>query len=158
MQRIINSDRADYRNQRKAARFEVTGCFVRISQVGLTAIILRKQPKLGPLIDLSTTGLQCEADTSYTKGEIVDIHLLVPAFNKPLNLKGEIMWSVCGREGNCRIGVRFDSTDDSTRHHLEALEKHEALRVASNLLEEKRSSAQIRAVPENKPKDRPADF
>lgn len=163
-QKYSEGERADLRNQRNAVRFEVDKCFVRVTRLGLTAKILRKdQNVMGPLLDLSLTGLQCESEGEFESGDHVSIRLLVPAFKEPLNLAGEVRWAEAADAGHTRIGVRFDKTDANTLKHLRALEDHKALREAARLREEalkKASSAAMAKVnsPPAPKRDRPADF
>lgn len=156
-----HSDRAGLRSQRAAVRFEVARCFVRVSRIGLTAVLLRRsKPRMGPLVDLSMTGLQCVSEGTFEAGDPVSISLLVPAFNEPLALKGMIKWAEPEGKEQTRIGVHFDQTDEKTRTHLAALEKHQALRDAAYLKEEKQATREIPKPDLNAPPpgERPADF
>ena len=158
-ERDAQSDRAGLRSQRRAERFEVAKCFVRVNRLGLTAMLLRRNgPTLAPLIDLSRTGLQCIADGAYAKGESIGVSLLVPAFKEPLSLQATVMWVAPAGEGRARIGLNFDDVEEKVGVHLKALEKHEALREAGNIREEKSRTGQLPKVEPDLPKPRPADF
>ena len=81
------------RSRRKAERFEVARCFVRVAPVGLTAKLLRQDKlRVGPLVDLSRTGLQCIAAGSFQKGDVIRVEVLAPAFAQPLILRATVRW------------------------------------------------------------------
>ncbi|MCX7934685.1 MAG: PilZ domain-containing protein [Planctomycetota bacterium] len=127
------------RSRRKAERFEVAHCFVRVAPAGLTAKLLRQDKlRVGPLVDLSRTGLQCVAAGRFQKGDVIRVEILAPAFNRPLILRAYVRWAMSEGEGRTRMGVEFDDADPETQAHLKALEQHEALRNAAYLLEEKK--------------------
>lgn len=158
-EKFLASDRAGMRSQRKAERFEVAQCLVKISKTGFSAALLGGETARGPLIDLSTSGLQCVAAGSFAKGDKVVITLFVPAFGSPLELKGAVRWGVPEGKDKTRVGVEFDRADDKTRAHLEALDKHQALRDAALLRDRKTSSTQeMKAVRPPDPGARPKDF
>lgn len=159
-EKLLNSERFDIRNERSADRFEVVRSFVRVSKLGLTAVLLRKEQKqMVPLIDLSTTGLQCEPEGDFEPGDAVRLELLVPAFGHPLELQGRVRWAESARGGRTRLGIRFDNVDDHASRHLNALSQHRALREAAILLEEKKaSSASMPKITEEMIHNRPADF
>lgn len=159
-EKFEQSARSHLRNQRNADRFEVARCFVRVSRTGIAAMLLqRDQSRMGPLIDLSATGLQCEAEGEFDSGDSVGVKLLVPAFKEPLGLQGKVRWAEAVGTRRTRMGIQFDKTDPATRKHIQALEEHQALREAAILREEKSSSsAAMLKVPEEKIRERPADF
>ncbi|MBN2713568.1 MAG: PilZ domain-containing protein [Planctomycetes bacterium] len=161
MQRVNyeESGRSDQRSQRRDARFEVAKCFVRVQLLGITAKILRRdKPQMGPLIDLSITGLQCEEEGDFGKGDPVMIELLVPAFSTPLKMRGNVCWVQSLGGGRVRMGVRFDKTDEKTTAQLRALEKHQALRDAAIIRERNASSSAMLKAVSMPPKERPLDF
>ncbi len=138
------------RSRRKAERFEVARCFVRVAPAGLTAKLLRQDKlRVGPLVDLSRTGLQCVAVGHFQKGDAIRVEILAPAFNRPLMLRATVRWVMSEGEGRTRMGVEFDEADQETQSHLEALEKHEALRNAAYLLEEKKKNTTAILLPED---------
>jgi len=153
------SARAGLASQRKARRFEVAGCFVRVRKIGMTAMFMRKdQSSAGPVVDLSTTGLQCVAAGDFGKGDPVGLQLLVPAFNNPLSLRGIVRWAKGEDQERTRIGIEFAGVDEAAAAHLAALEKHESLRDAANRLEEKRATRTLPAMQPEKRSERPQDF
>ena len=148
------------RSRRNAERFEVAQCFVRVAPMGLTATLLRRDKlRVGPLVDLSRTGLQCIASGTFAKGDVIRIEILAPAFAKALELRGIVRWAVPAPGEQTRMGVQFDEADPKTRAHLEALEKHEALRNAAFLLEERKKSSTA-SMPKvgGEPPPGPSDF
>jgi hypothetical protein len=147
------------RSRRRADRFEVAQCFVRVAPIGLTAMLLRQDKlRVGPVVDLSRTGLQCISDNKFEKGDIIKVEILAPAFSKALQLRGTVRWAIHEASGQTRMGVEFDSADTKTQAHLEALEKHEALRNAAYLLEEKKSSTATMKKVDGGPPGLPKDF
>lgn len=158
-ERMRTTKGIDYRNMRNAQRFEVAKCFVRVHARGLTARLVGKHKvQMGPLIDLSTTGMQCRSEGVFGKGDAVEVELLVPAFNQPLLLRGTVRWAQPDK-GGTRMGVQFDPADEKTHTHLRALESHPDLRDAAKLREKNATSGEHKAVTQPKQsKNRPADF
>ncbi len=159
-QRQDESERSDYSSQRKSARFEVAKCFVRVRVMGVTAVLLRRgKTRAGPLLDLSRGGLQCIAEGRFSKGDVVALQLLVPAFSQPLALNGIVRWVQAEDSEHTRMGIQFADIDAKASAHLTALERHDSLRDAAHLLEEKKAStSQMKAVKPKRQNTRPSDF
>ncbi len=153
------SARVGQRSQRRAVRFEVARCYVRVRKMGMAAMLLRRAAtQAGTVVDLSAGGLQCLVAGAFAKGEPVAVQLLVPAFNNPLGLKGIVRWAVAEAGDRTRMGVEFSDVESQVSAHLAALEKHEALRSAAHLLEERRVTREIRRSDGERNASPPSDF
>src|SRR3954451_9170441 len=80
---------------------------------GGTKIVCRKGAMgLGPNVglslgDISEWGVRLVVGAPLKRGEEVEVVLSGPGITRDIVRLGEVIWSLVGEDGSCRVGVRF---------------------------------------------------
>lgn len=92
-------------------------------------------PKLGWTIDLSMGGARIDTPYSLTKGEQLEISILIDP--QGIKSKGEVVHVLGSKDQNLMVRIRFAEISNEDRHHLEEYlsSVREQLRASRGLIE-----------------------
>ncbi|MBN2713499.1 MAG: PilZ domain-containing protein [Planctomycetes bacterium] len=122
------------KNPRKAERVSLDQCFVVLMKKGTLTSLFGSSGKLSPVVDFSTTGLQCLTEMELELGAQVAIQFIVRGMNERFSLDGIVRRITPDRGARSRVGIEFDVGDFSTRQALEGLAKRASFEEANKLL------------------------
>ena len=73
---------------------------------------------MSPLRDLSVSGARFVSEQLFTVGALLEIQLVLPVSDQPVDLEAKVAWSKPGPLNFVELGVTFELTSEETQRML----------------------------------------
>ena len=78
-----------------------------------------------PLLDLSGHGARFLSDRPLAKGQVLELHFMLPGSPVPVTMAGQVAWvKTAGKLGLAQVGVSFAAPDEAAQALLDHAVQH----------------------------------